>query len=149
MDFSGSINHYPDQENLRLSIMFVLFLLCAGSLWLLLRRDETNHSEELRRSPSKRLKRLFLIGGISLLCVSLMALVYYSYGPKQRVTTTGTPFSIAFLPVSHWGFGVSELEIDDRRSERSSYCASGVLGVCFRFGFIEYRRFEWPPPCIA
>ena len=136
MDFSASIDHGPAEEGLRLSVMFVAFLVSSCALWLLLRREGPVPAEGATLPPSKRLKRLFLIGGVSVFCFGFMALVYYSNPPSDMVmTVSGEPAIIAVLPVSHWGFGVSDLDVFDQRIDRSSYCLQEVPGVCLRFGF--------------
>ena len=149
MDYYLIIDHGPEQDGLRLSIMFVVFLVTSYSLWLLLRQEKANH--DLRPMPptSRRLRRLLLVGGISILCSGFMWLVYVADPPPDEVTTVfGKPATVAILPISHWGFGVSDIEVFDRTSDRSSSCSSEVRGACFRFGFLEYRQFEWPPPCV-
>ena len=150
MNFSVTANHDPAQESLRLSVMFCLFLMGSGIVWFILRRTVQNPTESSPRTVSQRLRRLLLIGAVSLICFGSGALVYYSEGtPENVLVASGNPMAVAFLPISQWGFGVSGLAITDQRSDRESSCASVIEGVRFRFGFLEYRQFEWPPPCVA
>lgn len=147
MDFSATVNHDAVAEDFRLTIMFVLLVIGAGIAWLALRR--IRQSEKSPLTASQRLRRVFIVGGVGLLFLGLNALVYYSNGPLERVpVSSGKPLAIGFLPFSRWGFGVSNLEILDQRSEREAGCSSEIEGLRFRFGFVEYRAFDWPPPCV-